>query len=248
MNKKRGTLTSVPSRVFVTGESKSVNQDELKTWEKVLKRTIDRSVQSLLGTNPSEITVSLSQPGLSSKTNAVDWLGGSTKMVTGLYLNIFKPSSWYIALAFQLALTSSLSKLIISEATCNETSFESEDLLSYKFGNAIGRALVTTIAEFYHTFLNYKLPVIIIDNAQSVMQIAQTEVLDQRCGDLLIGNIGITLTSGNYIKSPIILACSSTLEELAIGCSTNQSDRKTCVIAPLWKTHYQGKLAELTMY
>jgi|YelNatPaOPRAMG01_1025707.scaffolds.fasta_scaffold22084_3 hypothetical protein len=219
--KQKKSISVKPSGLALKLENRLAHQDDPKIWESIIKKTIDHSVQSLTGTSPRKIEVSLSELALLSERNAIDWLGGPTEMVTALCLNISNHNVHRLTFVFRPALLGYLSNFAVhTTAHTSKSSVHPQEAISFEFANLIGHSLVTAIAELYHIPLSYSLPIAIVDNAQTVMQIAWTEVLDQK-GDswLLTGDLGIIM-SNNSAKSPIILICSSPLVEIVAESNT----------------------------
>ncbi len=232
--KQKKSISLKPSGLALKLENRLAHQNDPKIWEGIVKRTIDHCVQSLTGTSPRKIEVSLSELELLSERNATEWLGGPTEMVTGLCLNILNHNVHRLTFVFRPALLGCLSNCAAhTTAHISKSLIHPQEAISFEFANLIGYSLVTAIADLYHIPLSYSLPIAIVDNAQTVMQIAWAEVLDQT-GDswLLTGDLGINMNN-NSTKSPIILACSSPLAEIVAESNTGLLEKCTpCPFIP----------------
>lgn len=226
--KQKKSISVKPSGLAHKLENSRVEQDDPKTWERIVKKTIDYSVQSLTGKSPKKIEVSLSELELPSERNAIDWLGGPTEIVTGLCLNISNHNVHRLTFVFQPVLLGYLGNFAAHTTdSINKSSVHPEEAISFEFANLIGHSLATAIAELYHTPLSCSLPIAIIDNAQTVLQITWAEVFDQK-GDswLLTGDLDIIMND-NSTKSPIILACSSPLAEIVAENNSSLLKKRT---------------------
>lgn len=233
---RTGVATTVKPLRPTTAEERQIDRENLKTWERVIEDVIRHSSQILHGMTRQDVTTRLLRLEPTSEDDAIDRLGGPTATVSALYLYLNVPNctSGCIMLALQLEFTRFLTKLTRHMAIdTSEEPAQTEVSDSYQISNVLGYSLTSAVAELCCARSQYSPPVIILDTAQTIMELVQTEISGRHDNiQFLVGVIGITASESYFEGTFALCYPSSLLEESRTDSNAEPFSKRTVLRVP----------------
>ncbi len=227
---KTGGASAVkPLRLTVVEEDQTY-YESLKTWEGVIKVTIERVSRLLPRMSSHDVKAQLLKLEQTSEDSTVNRLGGPQATVSALYLYLNTPNcnGSYIVLAIHLELASFLARLTRHTTTGIPVG---ADL--HQISDLLGCSIASAVAELYCTIPQHLPPVIIIDTTQTIIQLARTEMSGAKYNcQFLVGTVGIT-TGKSYFEGTFALCCPSSLpEEFRADSNSELLGKRTALRVP----------------
>ncbi len=213
-------------------EEDLTDHESLKTWERIIKDTIEHSSRRLLRMTPQDTAARLLKLEPTEEDVATKRLGGPTATVSALYMYLNAPNctSGCIALAFQLEFVSFLSGLTRYMAiNTSEAPVQDQGYDFWQVSTMLGYSLASVGAELC-TRPQYSPPVIIIDTVRAFLELARAEMPEiQNDSQFLTGVVGITANNKNFEGTFVLHYPASLLGELSRNSNAEPLQKRTAL-------------------
>lgn len=235
-----GTATITKLLRLTAVEEHQIDHESLKAWERTIKDVIKHFSRLLSGMTSQDIKAQLLKLEPTSEDGAVERLGGSTAVVSALYLHVNTPNcvSGCVMLALQLEFARFLTRLTTYMTTeIPEEYVHTEVSDFHQVSNMLGYSLASAVAELCRARSQFSPPVILMDTARTIVEIARME-MSSRQGDsqFLVGAIGIPANKSHFEGTFALCCPASLLKESKAGSSAEPSSRQVALRFPTSKS------------
>lgn len=221
-------------------EEHQKDRESLRAWERTIKDVIRHFSRFLSETTSQDVTAQLLKLEPTSEDGAVEGLGGSTAVVSALHLYVNTPNcvSGCVMLAVQLEFAKFLTRLTTHMTTeIPEESVQTEISDFHQVNNVLGYSLASAVAELCRTRSQFSPPVILMDTAKAIVEIARMEMSGrQDDSQFLIGTVGVAANK-SHCEGTFALCCpASLLEESKAGGNAEPISRQMALCSPAPKS------------
>jgi chemotaxis protein CheC len=158
----------------------TLNKDEMRVWSSLVIRGIDSAMSGLATMVNQQIRISsLSLKQVPAK-DAPDLLGGSEKLVIGIYLTFTGDAAGHIMLIHQPEIAFAITDILLGNDPGTTRSLQAmEQSALAELGNIIGSSFLNAIADSLGLALRPSPPEVILDMAGAILDIAFVEILQE---------------------------------------------------------------------
>lgn len=150
-------------------------------WDQLIKKGMTNAISGLSQMVGRDFEIGSINIRQVPARDMPDLLGGPEKMVVGVYITFSGASNGHILLAHQPEFAYSILDLLLGNApgTCKNLDEMSQSALG-EMGNVTGTFFLNAIADSLGVLLNPSPPIVLLDMAGAILDIALSEILAER--------------------------------------------------------------------
>jgi chemotaxis protein CheC len=160
-------------------EAKTISQYEANVIDNLIRKGVSDAINGLSQMIGKEITLSsMTIKNIPAKNIAVA-LGGPDTTIIGVYLAFSGPANGHIILAHHPTVAFKLLDSLIGKKNNNIDLSELEQSALGEVGNITGTFFLNAVANALNVVIHPSPPVVIIDMAGAILDIAMTDILEE---------------------------------------------------------------------
>lgn len=154
---------------------------EMPVWDQLLRRGMTNAINGLSRMVGRDFEISSISIRQVPAREMPDLLGGPESMVVGVYITFSGASNGHILLAHQPEFAYAILDLLLGnpQGTCKNLDEMSQSALG-EMGNVTGTFFLNAIADALGILLNPSPPIVLLDMAGAILDIALSEILAER--------------------------------------------------------------------